>query len=313
MQADDFDAQGHRGARGLMPENTLPAFACALAIGVSTLELDCAVTADDVAVVSHNPALDPDITRLDGRWLDAPGPPIRSLAFATLQRYDLGASRPGSATAHRFPQQRALDGVRMPRLAEVFELAARTNATHVRFNIETKIDPTRPALTVAPHAFVQAIMRDVLAAGLHERVMIQSFDWRTLSIVRRAYPGVPVACLTSCAADDYTVTPLWNDGLRVETHGSVAALVHATGACVWSPRLEDLDRAALDAAHALGLRVIPWTANDPQDIARLMDWGVDGLISDYPDRLRAAMAARNLPLPPRVHIDSKHNDPGHAR
>src|SRR5690606_21278304 len=130
-----FDLQGHRGARGLMPENTLPAFAHALAIGVSTLELDCAVTADGVAVVSHDAALNPDITRLDGRWLARSGPAIHTLSYDALARYDVGAIRPDSAYVRRFPHQRALDGVRIPRLADVFALVVKANAKHVRFNI----------------------------------------------------------------------------------------------------------------------------------------------------------------------------------
>ncbi len=302
MRQADFDAQGHRGARGLMPENTLPAFAQALAIGVSTLELDCAMTADDVAVVSHDAALNPDITRLDGRWLAQPGPAIRTLSCAALSRYDVGAIRPGSAYARRFAQQRALDGVRIPRLSAVFALVVRAGAAHVRFNIETKIDPERPALTAGPDAFVRAIMRDVLAADLLERVMIQSFDWRTLAIVQRDYPGVPTAYLTTQAPDEHTLQPIWNNGLRIEDHGSVPEMVRAAGGAIWSPRMQDLDRDAIDAAHALGLRVIAWTVNDPAGMARMIDWGVDGLISDYPDRLREAMAARGLPLPPQVRI-----------
>lgn len=302
MQWTDFDAQGHRGARGLMPENTLPAFAQALAIGITTLELDCAVTADDIAVVSHDAALNPDITRLDGEWLTQPGPAIRSLACATLSRYDVGRIRPDSAYARRFPQQQARDGVAIPRLAEVFALTMRAAADHVRFNIETKIDPTRPQLSAGPEAFVRAIMRDVLAANLHDRVMIQSFDWRTLAIVQREYPEVPTAYLTSQAPDYDTAQPLWNNGLRIDDHDSVPAMVHAAGGAVWSPRLQDIDPAAIDAAHALGLRVVPWTVNDPADMARLIDWDVDGLISDYPDRLREAMAARGMTLPPQAPI-----------
>jgi glycerophosphoryl diester phosphodiesterase len=302
MREADFDAQGHRGARGLMPENTLPAFAQALAIGVTTLELDCAVTADDIAVVSHDAALNPDITRLDGEWLAQPGPAIRSLPCAALSRYDVGAIRPDSAYARRFPQQQPHDGLRIPRLAEVFALTVRAAAKHVRFNIETKIDPTRPHLSVGPEAFVRAIMREALAANLRDRVMIQSFDWRALALVQREYPEVPTAYLTSQAPDYDTVQPFWNNDLRLGDHDSVPAMVHAAGGAIWSPRVQDLDDAAIDAAHALGLRVVPWTVNDPADMARLMDRGVDGLISDYPDRLREAMAARGMPLPPRAPI-----------
>src|SRR5690606_22744159 len=120
--------------------NTLPRFARALEIGVSTLELACGITADDVVVVHHDPTLNPDITRLDGRWLAARGPAIRDLAYAELAIYDVGAIRPGSAYEQRFPTQQAMDGVHIPRLAALFKLVADAGADQVRFNIETKID-----------------------------------------------------------------------------------------------------------------------------------------------------------------------------
>ena len=146
MAANMFDLQGHRGARGLAPENTLEGFAAALAIGVTTLELDLAMTKDGVVVVSHDSELNPDHTRgPDGQFLKTTGPAIRSLTLAELKRYDVGRLKPGSRYAANFPQQRQLDGVRIPALAEVFDLARRSGAEHVRFNIETKLTPASRA------------------------------------------------------------------------------------------------------------------------------------------------------------------------
>jgi glycerophosphoryl diester phosphodiesterase len=143
--AHSLDLQGHRGARGLAPENTLPAFARALSIGVSTLELDCAITKDGVIVVSHDALLNPDFTRgPDGRWLAHDGPSIASLSFDELQRYDVGRIRPGSPYAARFAHQQQLDGVRIPRLADLFALVRKSANSSVRFNIETKTSPLTP-------------------------------------------------------------------------------------------------------------------------------------------------------------------------
>src|SRR5689334_9427102 len=137
-----LDIQGHRGARGLLPENTLPAFAKALAIGVTTLEMDCAITRDGVVVVSHDSTLNPDITRTpDGRWITGATPPIRDLSYAELARYDVGRIDPASEYARRFAGQQPVDGTRMPRLADVFALARKAGNEAVRFNIETKISP----------------------------------------------------------------------------------------------------------------------------------------------------------------------------
>src|SRR6266852_6548874 len=195
--AGAFDLQGHRGARGLAPENTLPAFATALSIGVSTLELDLAMTSDRVLVVSHDRRLNPAHTRgADGTFLGAEGPAIRSLTLAQLQRYDVGRLKPGTAYASAFPEQRGMDGVRIPTLMEVFDLARQAKADHVRFNIETKLTPTSGADTPDPETFAAAVARAVREAELAARVSVQSFDWRTLAIMRRIAPEIERVCLS---------------------------------------------------------------------------------------------------------------------
>src|ERR1700733_7547917 len=152
--AGAFDLQGHRGARGLAPENTLEAFAAALAIGVTTLELDLVMTKDGVLAVSHDLALNPDLTRgPDGKFLEAQGPAIRSLTLSELKSYDVGRLKPGTAYAGRFPEQKPADGARIPALMEVFALAGRLKADHVRFNIETKLTPSSSAQTPDTETF----------------------------------------------------------------------------------------------------------------------------------------------------------------
>jgi len=192
-----FDLQGHRGARGLAPENTLPAFATALSIGVTTLELDLAMTSDGVLVVSHDRRLNPDHTRgPDGAFLDGEGPAIRSLTLAQVERYDVGRLKQGTAYAAAFPEQRGMDGMRIPTLTSVFDLVRQVKADHVRFNIETKLTPTSGADTPDPEMFAAAVLQAVREAGLAARVSIQSFDWRTLVILRRIAPQIARVCLT---------------------------------------------------------------------------------------------------------------------
>jgi glycerophosphoryl diester phosphodiesterase len=297
-----FDLQGHRGARGLKPENTLAGFAFALELGVSTLELDCAVTRDGIVVVSHDPVLNPDYTRDEqGRFLDAAGPPIVTLTLAELQRYDVGRLRPGTKYAARFPDQQAVDGERIPRLADVFALARSRGDVEVRFNVETKVSPDRPDLTAVPEAFATAVVDAVRDAGMESRTTIQSFDWRTLSVVRRIAPEIATVALTDQQPGDDTVqvgqrgpSP-WLGGLDVDDFGgSVPKLVHASRARVWSPHYRDIDARLVAEAHALGLVVVPWTVNEPAEMRRVLDLGVDGMISDRPDRLRSELEARGI-------------------
>ena len=300
-----FDLEGHRGTRGLAPENTLAAFRRAIEIGVTTIETDMAVTKDDVVVISHNPSLNPDLVRdVDGHWLASPGPPIRSLSFAELRRYDIGRINPMSQYARQFPEQKAVDGERFPKLSELFDLA-KASGKPVRFNIETKITPTSGANTPDPATFARMVIAVVREAGVVDRVTVQSFDWRTLIEVKRIAPEIETSCLTIQTQNDDTMqqTPdggpsPWHAGLALRDHGgSLPALVKAAGCGVWSMFWPNLTPKDLADAHALGLKVLPWTVNERGDMRSLIDLGVDGIISDYPDRLREVMAEKKIALP----------------
>ena len=300
--ADAFDLQAHRGGRGLRPENTLAAFENALRMGVTTLELDIAITADGVAVISHEPALYPGTTRdPEGRWLKEPGPLVRSLTLAQLQRYDVGRLNPELAYGQPFAGQQAQDGQRIPTLASLFALVKQLGANDVQFDIETKIFPNRPNDTLPPEEFVKTLLAAIREAGMTERVMIQSFDWRTLQLVQRLQPGMRTVYLTIQSRNTNNVEdPSWTAGRLLRDYPSVADMVKAAGGPIWSPNFNNIDAAAVKRAHEIGLLIVPWTVNDPADMRRLIDWGVDGIISDYPDRLREAMRERGLALPQGV-------------
>lgn len=292
-----IDLQGHRGARGLLPENTLPAFERAIELGVDTLELDTGVTKDGVVVVSHDRRLSPDLARgPDGEWVDEPGPLLHELTAAEVAQYDVGRIKPGSRTARRFPEQQPRDGTPIPRLSQV--LALGHEHPSLRFNIETKLVPHAPGDTPEPEAFAAAVIQAVRDSGVSaERVAIQSFDWRTLTAVKRLAPEIATVCLTAQQRwlDNVQfgrdgASP-WTVGLDIDDHnGSVPKLVKAAGCATWSPYHRDLSANALAEAQALGLKVVVWTVNDPDVMRTLKDMGVDGIITDYPDRAREALA-----------------------
>jgi len=306
--AQAFDLQGHRGARGLAPENTLEGFATALALGVSTLELDLAVTSDGVVVVSHDRVLNPDHTRdASGKFLEAPGPALRALTFAQLQQYDVGRLKPGTEYAARFAEQRPVDGARIPALKDVFGLVAQRGANWIRFNIETKLTPTSGAETPDPESFAKAVAAVVKEAGLSARVSVQSFDWRTLVAMQRIAPEIERVCLTIETPDEDNIqrgkagpSP-WTAGFDIDDLGGVTPLlVKAAGCAVWSPFFRNVTPELLAQAKSAGIKTIPWTVNEPADMARLIDLGVEGIISDYPDRLRNVLAAKGMALPQPV-------------
>jgi glycerophosphoryl diester phosphodiesterase len=264
------ELQGHRGARGLAPENTLPGFERALAIGVDTLELDVGVTRDGVVVIHHDRRLNPDLARgPDGKWVSPPAATLFSMSFEELRRYDVGRIRPGSEYARRFPHQKPIDGARIPKLAELFAIAPAS----VKFNIETKLVPEAPEETLAPQPFARALIAEVRNAGVAARTTIQSFDFRTLKVVEREAPEIATAYLTSGASSD-------------------PVKISEVGGRIWSPDFRDLDKEKLAVAKAAGLRIIAWTVNEPADIRRMLELKVDGIISDYPDRVRAELKRR---------------------
>jgi len=302
--ASAFDLQGHRGARGLAPENTLPAFAAALSLGVNTLELDTAITKDDVVVVSHDARLNPDITRgADGRWLNASTRAVHQLTLDDLEHYDVGRIKPGSKYSYQFPDQKRMDGVYMPTLAQVFQLTHRAGNDEVRFNIEIKTSPLKPSDTLPPEEFAKALLALRESQGMSSRVIIQSFDWRALKAVQALAPKIPTSYLSAqqrfmdnIAAGRPAGSP-WTAGIQFSDQGSIPKMVKTAGGAIWSPYFPELSADMVKEAHALGLRVIPWTVDRREDMARLIDWGVDGLITDRPYFLREVMAEKQLPLP----------------
>jgi glycerophosphoryl diester phosphodiesterase len=286
----EIDLQGHRGARGLFPENTLFGFSGALAIGVMTLELDVALTADGVVVVSHDPRLNPDQTRTDdGAWLQQPGPSISSMRWEELAAYDVGRLRPGSEYAAQFPDQVPHDGAHIPRLADVLRLDA-----SVAINIELKSSPA--ADSVAGVVLADAVVAVADAEGATARIIVQSFDWRGPRRLRQARPDIRLAWLTR--SDILPEARSWWDGPHPSDYGgSVPRAVAAEGGPIWTPLYSDLTEDSVAEAHALGLSVIPWTVNQPSDMRRLLTWNVDGLITDRPDLARPILSELRIRLP----------------
>ncbi|RXH19209.1 glycerophosphodiester phosphodiesterase [Bradyrhizobium guangzhouense] len=298
-----FDLEAHRGGRALLPENTLPAFANALTMGVDTLELDVGVTSDGEVVVSHERGLNPDLARdADGAYVAAPGTPFVKLRFADVRTYDVGQIRPDSAYAKQFPDQRAVPGTRIPTLKELFALVRKSGNERVRFNIETKIDPDHPDQSLGPQAFVSKLLGVIADEKFSDRVMIQSFDWRTLLLVQQQAPKIPTVYLTlqrgSAPTNALDKATSWTAGFNPADHGgSLPRTIKAAGGAVWSPYFGDVTGALVAEAHTLGLRVVVWTVNKPEDMARMIELGVDGIISDRPDLLRQVAGEKGIALP----------------
>jgi glycerophosphoryl diester phosphodiesterase len=298
-----FDIEAHRGGRALRPENTLASFANALSMGVDTLELDIGVTKDGAIVVSHERGLNPDLARApDGTYIAPPGIPFVQLPLEEIRKYDVGQIRPGSAYAAAFPDQLAVPGTRIPLLKEVFDLVRRSGDPHVRLNIETKIDPERPQESPDPERFVTLLLDLLEAEKFTGRVMVQSFDWRTLLLVQQRAPAIPTVYLTLQAGKQPTVfldkASAWTAGFDPLNHGgSLPSAIKAAGGAIWSPYFGDVSPDLIAESHRLGLSVVVWTVNKEPDIAHMIELGVDGIISDRPDLLRKIAGEKGIALP----------------
>jgi glycerophosphoryl diester phosphodiesterase len=303
VKVSAFDIEAHRGGRALFPENTLASFANALSMGVNTLELDIGVTRDGAIVISHERWLNPDLTRgADGKYVAEPGTPFVKLSLDEVKQYDVGQIRPGSIYAAQFPDQHAVPGARIPTLKELIDLVRRSGDNHVRLNIETKIDPNHPDESPPPERFVALLLELLRAEKFENRVTVQSFDWRTLQLVQKLAPEIPTVYLTVQGGRDPTVfrdkASEWTAGFNPAEHDrSTPRTIKAAGGAIWSPYLRDLTPELVSESHAVGLKVVVWTVNQPADMARLIEMGVDGIISDRPDLLRQATREKGIALP----------------
>ncbi|MEM8971766.1 MAG: glycerophosphodiester phosphodiesterase [Pseudomonadota bacterium] len=295
------ELQGHRGARGVLPENTIPSFQNAIAAGSDCLELDIAMTSDGKIVITHDPVLSPDITRKGGDWV-SDNTAIKSLSYEQLQAYDVGRLRPGSRYARRFPKQEALDGTRMPLLAELFALPETQSKPALCFDIEIKTSPETEGLTFSPAKIADTLIAVIDEAGLRKRSRIRSFDWRSLVYVKRKTPDISLAFLTASRSwlDNLQIGQTgkspWLGGIDIDDFaGSPAKAIKHLGGQIWAPYYKDLSKEELEVAQSLGLKVIVWTVNSKTAMQRLLRMGVDGITTDYPalgrqviDEFRAA-------------------------
>jgi glycerophosphoryl diester phosphodiesterase len=277
-----FDVEGHRGAKGLVVENTLGSFAAAYDAGVTGVELDVRLTADGEVVVWHDPVLLPLKCRPTGP--DLVGARVADLTLEQLRTVDVG-----SQTLAGFPDQRPSPGARISTLDEVLAHGIE-RAPGVWWTIELKVNPLDEGEVGSRRRLLDGVLTSVHAAGLERQCFVHSFDWAVLELAAELAPDVIRSALVEAAVTWVPGSP-WTGSVRVgESHDDVCAGAAAVGASVISPEHVLVDAAFVERAHAAGLAVLPWTVNDPARMRELVEVGVDGIVSDYPDRALSVLA-----------------------
>jgi glycerophosphoryl diester phosphodiesterase len=275
---------GHRGSRATRLENTIPAFEYAIQHGADVLELDLAVTKDNVLVVSHAPFITADFPgeRVCVGPETPPHTAIHTLTIAQIKEYDCGVK-----TLTKFPKQVAVPGTKIPTFDEVLDLAPQG---HFDFNVETKSFPSHPELTPTPDEFVKMIDDAAKRHNLQSRVILQSFDFRTLITMRKLDPSIRLSALIGSNPKDDAMMGI------TDSDKDFVSIGKKTGAQIISPDFHLVTPEKVAAAHAAGLQIVPWTADTPEDWQALVDAKVDAIITDDPEALVIWLRGKKLHL-----------------
>lgn len=282
---------GHRGCAGLFPENSLAACRHAIELGLDGLEIDVQLSADDEIIVYHDLTINHAYSRHNGIWLDEDGKAIKDLTYSELSLYNIGMTRPKSTYRRRRRGQVRLDHEVIPTLQQVFSLIQNTASPTFCLWLEIKTHPLRPDLSADPIELTRKVIDLVKRFDTCNKVIIMSFDWRCLGYIRAHHPSLQCAFLTCEDKDDDTIgrhsniASPWLGGYNLHNHnGSLPHLIKAAGGHYWAPFYQDITYRDIIMAHELGLQVYVWTVNQRTIMQRLTRWGVDGMITDYPNR-----------------------------
>lgn len=285
---------GHRGARGILPENSMLGFEFAMSTGAHLLEFDVVMTADFVPVITHNHRLHaPTFRDQNGGFLTSE-PKVSDLTLEQVKSYEIGRIDGASAYGKRFPDQAQIDGIRVPRLSELLNRVAKPPFEAAQLMLEIKSDPDFFQDASYRTKLVQKVVAEIQAAGLSQRTLLHSFDWNLLAECRLQAPGIPTSFLTQLPENEDEIGEDSAKSISPDFSGraedSIPDLVAKAGGILWCPYLNDVTREDVRRAQELDLIVAVWTVNEMDDIDRMIQFGVDAIISDYPGRVQRRLS-----------------------
>jgi len=292
---------GHRGARGEIIENSIEGFEHTFALGIKAIEFDVLISQDKIPVLSHDFHLTPSMTKDEaGNWLKDTEFKIFDKSYDELSKYNIVSFDPESKYGKRFKKQKPVRNAKIPKLSDLFELASKENNKDVFLNLEIKSTPIRTGLTPSPSDTVSLILKDIDKYKLEDRIVISSFDWRILTELKKLNPKILRSFLTlqqDLSTKKKTIfedSPWLGKKFPLDDLFLLPKIIKSLEGHVWSVFYRDVTKQNIDLAHELGLAVIVWTVNRESDIVRMIDYGIDGIITDYPKKMQDICLSRNI-------------------
>ena len=292
---------GHRGARGDLPENTLESFKYLFKNNINAYETDILISKDLIPVITHDFRLDPSFTKdNEGNWITDENIIIFDLSYDELLKFDVGSLNKLSRYGRRFVNQKTLENQKIPKLSELLELSSKNKSENLLINLEIKSTPDEENLTPTPEEMVKLVMQEVNKSNLQNKIIISSFDWRTLTEIKNHYPEISRAYLSfqqqtgiKIKNTIYNRSP-WMSFLPFFEKYELPKIIKSQGGKALHPYHKDITKKLVDISHQEDLPVNVWTVNEENDMLKMIEYGVDGIMTDYPLRLKELCDKENI-------------------
>ena len=292
---------GHRGARGDLPENTLDSFKYLFENNINAYETDILISKDLIPVITHDFRLDPSFTKDDeGDWITDENIKIFDLTYNEILKFDVGSLNKLTRYGRRFLNQRSLENQKIPKLSELLELSSKNLSQASIINLEIKSTPDEKNLTPDPKEMVQIVLNDIRKSNLQDQIIISSFDWRILREVKNQSPEISRAYLTfqqeqgmKIKKTIYSKSP-WIDHIPLTIVYDLPKIIKELGGSAWHPYYKDINKKAVKDAHDYNLPVNVWTVNDEYNMLKMIEYEVDGIMTDYPLKLKELCDKKNI-------------------
>ena len=292
---DYIKIYGHRGARGVLPENTLESFKYLFENNIHAYETDILISKDFIPVITHDFRLDPSYTKdINDNWIEDENIKIIDLTYDQILQFDVGTLNKLSKYGRKFINQKSLQNQKIPKLSELLKLTSDNIVENLLINLEIKSTPVEKNLTPEPDEMIKIIIDEVSRSNLEDRIIYSSFDWRILREIKERNSKIPRAYLTSGVKGKIYDKSPWLDFTPLHNGVELPELIKALGGSAWHPNYKDVNKEIIQISHDKGLPVNVWTVNRESDMLRMIHYGVDGIMTDYPLKLKELCEKENI-------------------